>query len=280
MKKLIVTGDDFGASIRVNEAIEEAHRCGILTTASLMVGETASADAVERARRLPSLRIGLHLVLVEGAPVSPVEIIPDLVDREGRFSSHLFRAGFRLFSSKTVKTQAEAEVRAQFKAFQATGLPLDHVNSHHHFHLHPSLSRVLLEEGREYGVTAVRLPYEPPIPSWRASRTGAFRKTAAWPLLYPWLALLKGRLRRQGVRFNDFLFGMKDSGKMNADLVLRFLAYLPNGVTEIYFHPGAGASGCGEGAVPSRRELETLTNPELSRALSSLGIERIAFSDL
>lgn len=280
MKKLIVTGDDFGASIEANEAIEEAHRRGILTTASLMVGAAASADAVERARRLPSLRVGLHLLLVEGTPVSPIEIIPDLVNRKGRFSSDLFRAGFHLFFSKSAKTQIEAEVRAQFKAFQATGLPLDHVNSHHHFHLHPSLSRVLLEVGKRYGVEAVRVPYEPPIPSWRASRTGAFRRAAAWPLLYPWLALLRARLRRQGVRFNDFVFGMNDSGKMNTDLVLGFLTHLPHGVTEIYFHPGAGASDSGNGVCSSRSEMEALTNPEVSRALSSLGIEKIAFSDL
>ncbi len=280
MKKLIVTGDDFGASLKINEAVEEAHRYGILTAASLMVGAAASSDAVERAKRLPSLRVGLHLVLVEGVPVLPIEIIPELVNRGGRFSSDLFRAGLRLFSSKTVRTQVEAEVRAQFKAFQATGLPLDHVNSHHHFHLHPSLSRLLLKAAKEHGARAVRLPYEPPIPSWRASGTGALPKAGAWPLLYPWVLMLRRMLRREGIRYNDFLFGMNDSGKMNTGLVLRFLAYLPDGVTEIYFHPGAGASDPGNNAALSRSELEALTNPEVKRALSSLGIERIAFSDL
>ena len=280
MRKLIVTADDFGASIRVNEAIEEAHRRGILTAASLIVGVAASADAVERARRLPSLRVGLHLVIVDGSPVSPIETIPDLVDKEGRFSSRLVRAGFHLFFSNRVKGQAEAEVRAQFKAFRATDLPLDHVNSHHHFHLHPSFSLILLKVGKEYGARAVRLPYESPIPSRRASRTGALRRMGAWPLLYPWVALLRGRLKRQGVRFNDFLFGMNDSGSMNRDLVLRFLTHLPHGVTEIYLHPGAAAVDPGNGAASSRSELEALTSPEVSRALVSLGIERIGFSDL
>jgi len=45
MKRLIVTGDDFGLAIPVNEAIEEAHRKGILTAASLMVGAAAAEDA-------------------------------------------------------------------------------------------------------------------------------------------------------------------------------------------------------------------------------------------
>jgi hypothetical protein len=46
LKGLIVTADDFGAAREVNDAIEEAHRAGILTSASLMV---ASADAIARA---------------------------------------------------------------------------------------------------------------------------------------------------------------------------------------------------------------------------------------
>jgi len=33
-----------------------------------MVGGPAAADAVARARRLPDLRVGLHLVLVDGHP--------------------------------------------------------------------------------------------------------------------------------------------------------------------------------------------------------------------
>ena len=80
MKALIVTGDDFGLALPINEAIEDAHRDGILTTASLMVGASAAQDAIERARRLHSLKVGLHLVLVEGRPVSNPYDVPDLVD--------------------------------------------------------------------------------------------------------------------------------------------------------------------------------------------------------
>src|SRR5512135_1528260 len=65
MRRLIVTGDDFGVAIPVNEAIELAHRDGILSTVSLMVGADAAADAIARAKRLPQLRVGLHLVLVQ-----------------------------------------------------------------------------------------------------------------------------------------------------------------------------------------------------------------------
>ena len=53
MKKLILTADDFGAAVEVNEAVERAHRDGILTAASLMVSGAAAHDAVTRARQMP-----------------------------------------------------------------------------------------------------------------------------------------------------------------------------------------------------------------------------------
>lgn len=69
MKRLVITADDFGAASEVNDAVEAAHGNGVLTAASLMVAAPATADAVARAKRIPSLRVGLHLVLVEGRPV-------------------------------------------------------------------------------------------------------------------------------------------------------------------------------------------------------------------
>src|ERR1700712_5207983 len=83
-RALVVTADDFGLSREVNEAVEIAHRDGILTSASLMVAEPWAADAIARARRLPGLAVGLHLVLIEARPVLAPERVPDLVRADGR----------------------------------------------------------------------------------------------------------------------------------------------------------------------------------------------------
>src|SRR5713226_1781882 len=96
-KRLIVCADDFGRDVRVNEAVEAAHRGGILACASLMVGSLAAADAVERARRLPGLRVGLHLVLVDGTPILPPGEVPSLAGPNGRFDDNQIRAGLRYF---------------------------------------------------------------------------------------------------------------------------------------------------------------------------------------
>ena len=68
MKWLIVTGDDFGLTPGVNRGILEAHRLGILTSASLMVNRPASEAAAILAREYPALSLGLHLELPTDHP--------------------------------------------------------------------------------------------------------------------------------------------------------------------------------------------------------------------
>jgi hopanoid biosynthesis associated protein HpnK len=283
MKQVIVNGDDFGLAVPVNEAIIEAHRRGVLTTASLMVGAEAATDAVERAKRLPSLRIGLHVVLVEGRSILPPQIIPDLVDCQGEFSDHPARAGFRYACGRNIRRQLEAEIRAQFEAFRQTGLVLDHVDTHNHLHLHPRILNLILEVGRDYGLAAMRLPNEPPFFSWRATVKFPAGRLAAWLALFPLIGFMKRRLRRSSVRCNDFIFGMADTGAMTEDVVLRCLRNLPSGVTEIYFHPSTRRCAEIDRTMPAYRhveEFETLVSDRIRAAFEATGASRIAFSDL
>lgn len=283
MRRLIVTGDDFGLAVPVNEAIEEAHRRGILTAASLMVGAPAAADAVARARRLPSLKVGLHLVLVEGRPVLPPQMVPDLVDSTGEFPADLVRAGFRFFFRAAVRRQLEAEIHAQLEAFHETGLPLDHVNAHNHMHLHPTVLGLILKEGARYGLKAVRLPYEPLTLSWRAARQSRLPRLAWWLFLSPWLLLLKRRLKRANVRANDFVLGLHDSGRMDRERVVRLLGLLPDGTTEMYFHPATRRCPEIDRTMPDyhhEEEFEALTSRAVRDALRASGAQRLSFSEL
>ena len=144
-KTLIIVADDFGLSPLVNAAVEQAAREGILRCASLMVAAPAADDAVARARALGDrLRVGLHLVVVQGPAVLPPAEIPDLVDDQGEFPSDQVATGFRYAFHPRVRRQLAAEIRAQFEAFRRTGLTLDHANAHRHMHLHPTIGRLLL----------------------------------------------------------------------------------------------------------------------------------------
>jgi len=156
-----------------------------------MVAGAAAEDAVRRAHAMPSLRVGLHLVVVDGPSVSPPAEIPDLVDGDGRFPPDQVRLGFRYFFRAPVRRQLAHEIRAQFAAFAATGLKLDHANAHKHMHLHPTVGRMMIDTGREFGLRAVRIPAEPPATlALLGTRTGIGDRA-----LYAWTWLLRRQAR-------------------------------------------------------------------------------------
>ena len=279
MKQLIVCADDFGLDIAVNEAVEEAHRYGILSSASLMVAGPAAADAVARAWRLPALRVGLHLVLVDGRPVLQRSEIPQLVRADGEFDRNLARAGVRFFFLPGIRRQLAMEIQAQFEAFRATGLRLDHVNAHKHMHVHPTVAQLIVEIGRNYGVKAVRVPFEP-TGALRAAFTEDHYRT---PLYRPWIGLLRRRLRHAGLFVNDQLFGLAWSGAMVEERLLRLIPQLPDGVSEIYLHPATKHTPALAAAMRGychREELAALISPALKALIAKLDVRLVSYGDL
>jgi hopanoid biosynthesis associated protein HpnK len=227
------TADDFGLTASVNDAVERAYQAGKLDAASLMVAGDAAADAVRRARALPGLRVGLHLVVAEGPAVLPSSDIPDLVDTRGQFPSQQLRLGIRYFAKPRVRQQLASEIRAQFGAFAATGLALNHADAHKHLHLHPTVARLMLDIGREFGLRRVRVPAEPPIV---LARCGTLAGLGAHTL-YHWSRVLRRQVRAAGMTTTDYCFGIAWSGHMTTARLGRLLKALPQGESEIYFHP-------------------------------------------
>ncbi len=267
MKRLIVTADDFGAAHEVNEAVEAAHRRGILSAASLMVSAPSAADAVARARRTPSLRVGLHLVLTEGRPVLPASAVRHLVDGSGSFRTDMAALGAAIAFSRQARRELAAEITAQFAAFRATGLTLDHCNAHKHFHLHPVIGRLMTEIGGRFGMRAARVPFEP--------RT----RWAPEALTAPLATMLRRRLRAAGLLVPDRVFGLRWSGQFTRNRLLGLLRNLPDGLTEIYLHPATGSFA---GAAPGyryREEFEALTAPEIIEASRHPSLRLGGFSD-
>ena len=276
MKQLIVTADDFGAATQVNEAVERAHREGILSAASLMVAGAAAHDAVTRAKTMPALRVGLHLVLVEGKPVLPARAVPDLVDANGNFRTDMARAGAAMFFLPKVRAQLAAEIAAQFEAFAATGLKLDHVNAHKHFHLHPTIASLILDIGKAHGLKGARVPLEPQAVLGRIEP----RKTSAVvALTAPFARSLRRRFRQAGITSPDQVFGLAWSGAMTNKRLAGLIEHLPEGLTEIYMHPATGPYAGSAPGYQYQGELAALTDPALLARLAAKGIKSGGFCD-
>ena len=153
-----------------------------------------------------------------------------------------------------------AEIAAQYAAFAATGLQLDHANAHKHMHLHPTIGRYLIEEGRRHGLRAVRVPAEPP---------GAKASMGA-RALYRWTGLLRRQVRRAGLVATDHVFGLSATGRMTRERLLPLIAQLPPGVSEIYFHPATHADAAISRVMPNYRhaeELAALLDPAVADAM-------------
>lgn len=257
--------------------MEAAHEHGILTAASLMVAGPAAGDAVARARRLPRLRVGLHLALVESPPLLPPQEIPDLVDTRGMLRTDLARLWLEIALRPAVQRQIRAEIAAQFAAFRATGLTLDHVNAHLHFHIHPAIAREMLAVGKDFGMKAVRVPIEP------AAVLAAIERGPQWSpawIMGPWARRLARNVRRAGLWAPDAVFGLAWSGAMTTARLAGLIANLPAGCSEIYLHPAlrGGFSGSASG-YRYADELAALLSPEAIAATRRCDIALGGYAD-
>jgi hopanoid biosynthesis associated protein HpnK len=279
---LIVNGDDFGYSSAVNRGIIQAHREGVLTSASLMVNEAAAAEAVELAKVNPTLAVGLHLVLVLGRAALPHHELPHITDSLGRFTSSSFRAGVQYYFSAAARRELRREMRAQFERFVATGLDFSHVDGHTHLHQHPVVFEELIRLCEEFQVRRVRVV------------KGELRLSLALDprhlpikLLWGTVFNLLGRwcerkLEGRGFVRPQSVYGLLQSGDLNETVLLNLLGRMKAASAEIYAHPQApDADEPAQGVNPGgARELEAMLSPRVRQAIEKAGFRPGAYSDL
>jgi hopanoid biosynthesis associated protein HpnK len=285
-KRLIVSGDDFGVAVEVNEGVIGAHRDGILGQTSLMVTGEATAHALDLARAHPTLAVGLHLVLAQGRPAAPPHEIPALVRGDGAFRDTPIRNGIRyawMALGAAGRAELAREIEAQLKAFARTGLPLAHVDGHLNMHLHPMVLPILIELAPRYGIRAMRLSRESLGAAVRFDRRHALRKSFEGMVFHALAAHAAPRLRAAGIVSSDRVFGMHQTGHVDEAYLLRVIATLPPGVSEIYAHPATRQAPIMARFQPDydhAGEVAALTSPRVRAALDAAGVALTTYRDL
>ena len=246
---LIVNADDFGYCAGVSEGIRLVHRQGIVSSTSVMMTMPAALVELERLRReAPTLGVGIHLTVTEGRPYrlprfwDPAELVRGL--------------------AKVRAAALRAEWQAQIETFLATGLPLTHLDSHHHAaYRHSKALAILFELARQY-----RVPVRNPYPIGDADADA-----------------LAGCFPGSGLRYPQHFVDVFDRPPLPGTLV-QALEALPVGVTELMCHPGLVDDelrrASPSGAEVRAQELAALTDPEARIALDRLGIRRVSFAVL
>lgn len=279
MKQLIITGDDFGYSRTVNDAIIRARREGFLTSASLMPCGFDFDYAVELAKETPSLSVGAHLCLLQGRAVLPHAKIPALTDADGNFHNNPLVAGVRFFLVPGIRQQIERELRAQMTKFLATGLRPTHINTHMHLHAHPVVFPIVAQIGHEHGIRFLRVPRQS-FGSLLIDRRFSARKLARGFFFWVLSIGLQAKIERANLRHPDALYGLLQSGHLDETYLMRLLRRLDEGVTEIYFHPGADDDPILQRWQPDydhAAETAALLSPRVKKLLHELGIQLIGF---
>lgn len=270
-RRLIVNADDFGRSSSINRAVVDAHQRGILTTASLMVNGEAFDEAVQLAKSNPRLGVGLHLTLCCGSATLPPESISKLVNRRGEFRESPVAAGMVYFFSTEARRQLRREIAAQFDRFEQTGLTLDHVNGHLHFHLHPAVFQILKDEVRKRRVRSMRLTRDPGTIDLPLGSGRWFYRLSHWVIFRLLSAMAHPFFASSGMARTDYVFGLLENARVDADYVQRLLPKLPAGTSELYSHPSLDEF---------RNEYEALLSPEVQRVLKEENITLIRYQDL
>jgi hopanoid biosynthesis associated protein HpnK len=287
MRRLIVNGDDFGYTRGVNAGVLRAFREGILTSTTLMAGGDAFEDAVCLAGQNPALGVGCHLVLVGERAVAPPDRIPTLADRDGRLPATLAELIGRLALGRVHQGDLETELRAQLGRVCAAGIRPTHVDTHKHTHLYPRVMQAVARVASEFGVFAVRKPYEnlrTLLGRGERRERGQLSRSTTAALAGLGRRGFRSLAERGGLRSPDYFWGIRWTGTLSEADLLRALDRLAEGTTELMCHPGlhdAELDGKATRLKAERqRELEVLTAPRVRRAVERAGIQLISFREL
>jgi hopanoid biosynthesis associated protein HpnK len=288
VKNLIVNADDLGWTEGVNRGITEAHRNGIVTSASLLANGAAFASGAELARSTPGLGVGVHLNLSDGPPVAPRELVASLVNDAGEFEgggpeSLLLRIAKRGVALREVDREWDAQIE---KARDA-GIEPTHLDGHKHVHMLPGFFEIALRLAKRYGIGAVRVAHE--ASSLRAALSAGGKLHATVVLRQGvqarGLKLLardaRGQAERAGISTADYFCGIAQTGEMTKEGVARLLRSLPEGTTELMCHPGYADKALQNTATrlqgSRQTELEILTDAGIRNLVASQGIRLIDY---
>ena len=276
--RLIIHADDFGLSDSINNGIAQAHKYGILTSASVMPTAAATQAALELVRNLPNLDIGIHLTLVDELPALDPAAVPSLVTSCGRFHKHARVFAARYLVGRVNLDEVRQELGAQIELILDSGTTVSHLDSHQHVHMLPGIFRVVADLAKKYRIPAIRLPREPVR---RYMFENLYLAGRVSELLV--LNLLCRYANPAGLMTSDSFAGFVHGGQLDARNMLTVLANLPtSGTCELMCHPAAddNDSSHQKWNYGGKGELQALTSAVTRDYIREAGIQLISYKDL
>jgi predicted glycoside hydrolase/deacetylase ChbG (UPF0249 family) len=162
MRKLIINADDLGISLKVDSTIERCIKEGVVTSSTLISNAPAFEDGVRIAKQYPKVSVGVHLNLIEFAPLTNLEVFKEhgIVGTDGHF---IEGAIFVVKVDDELKKAIFEEWDAQICKVESAGIIPTHCDSHQHTHTIPSLLEPLCRVLEKHNISKVRRKSIPSI---------------------------------------------------------------------------------------------------------------------
>ncbi len=290
MRRLIINADDFGLTERINDAIVECHRNGIVTSTTLMANGPAFENATGRARTEQKLGIGVHLNLSEGTPISDPSQLSPLINEWGRFHLSPVQMLRKLMAKGIRLSKVEMELRAQIEKVLHAGIEVTHLDGHKHFHFIPQFLQIALRLAQEYKIPAIRCAGERNTRlfrlagrNWRSSPT-VLKQFFTGKALSILASMMKARLESAGLKTPDYVLGIASTGFLDSHYLRNLIARLPDGTSELVCHPGYVDKQLMESPTRLLQQRETeitaLVSPEAKEWLNRRGVQLINYRNL
>lgn len=144
---LIINADDFGISKGVNHGIIDSHVHGVVSSTSMMITMPEVDHAIELSRKVPTLKIGLHLNMTFGKPLTNCK---SLLKENGTF----FKPIENPDQDKFLEEEIYLEFLAQYNLFVAKlGKKPTHFDSHLYAHQkYPKAKKAVIRLAEEMRV--------------------------------------------------------------------------------------------------------------------------------
>jgi predicted glycoside hydrolase/deacetylase ChbG (UPF0249 family) len=203
-----------------------------------------------------------------------------------KFYSSLSAFAARAMLGGFDRDQLVAEVTAQIRKIQSTGLQVTHLDTHKHAHVFPEILVALLRAARICGVRAIRNPFVPvkamPAKLFKGKRD-LWKRYSQVRMLHTFSGQFLQRTKRAGVLTPDGVVGVIETGSVDSSLLRQTLAGLPKGTWELVCHPGyndAELRASGTRLVDSREmERRLLSSAELRQFLEEQKIQVIGYRE-
>lgn len=279
MKNLLINADDFGRHRLINRAVEKALQEGCLRSATIMVGGKAFDDAVEIAKKNPTLGVGIHFTLANGFPVLPPEKIPTLITSDGVFYENYIVFLKKYLQGKISRNEIKAELSAQLEKALAAGLKLTHFDSHQHLHHVPGIIGIAIDLAKSANISAMRVSNTKIFDGELESIGQLIGRLGLGSLA----KYAERKAHHRGIKTPEHFSGIVAGESVDENFLTKLIENLPEGTTEVMLHPGTENFVLKEYCSwdhDFEAELSAVTSPRILKLLEEKNIHAVNFSAL